>query len=48
SEAGHYTTFLNYAKKYAEGMDVDKRWKEFLEFEGEIIQNFGTKETIHG
>jgi len=25
SEAGHYTTFLGFAKKYGEGIDVDKR-----------------------
>lgn len=48
SEAGHYTIFLNFAKKLGEGIDVDKRWKEFLEFEGELIQKFGNKETIHG
>lgn len=48
SEAGHYTTFLNFARKYSEKVDVEKRWKEWLEFEGELISNFGTKETIHG
>lgn len=48
SEAGHYTTFLNFARKYSEKVDVEKRWKEWLEFEGELISNFGKKETIHG
>jgi len=48
SEAGHYTTFLNFARKYSVDVDVDKRWKEWLEFEGELIQSFGTKEAIHG
>lgn len=48
SEAGHYTTFLKFAKKYTERADVDKRWKEWLEFEGELIQNYGKKETVHG
>jgi tRNA-(ms[2]io[6]A)-hydroxylase len=28
--------------------DVDKRWKEFLEYEAEVIANYGKKETIHG
>jgi len=48
SEAGHYTTFLNFARKYSTDVDVDKRWKEWLEFEGELIQSFGTREAIHG
>lgn len=48
SEAGHYTLFLNFARKYAEGEDVEKRWQEFLNYEGEIMKSFGVKETMHG
>ncbi len=48
SEATHYTMFLKFAKKYANGEDVDKRWKEFLDFEAGVIANYGKKETIHG
>jgi tRNA-(ms[2]io[6]A)-hydroxylase len=48
SEAGHYTTFLGFARKYGEGLDVDKQWKELIEIEGEIIQRYGKSETIHG
>jgi tRNA-(ms[2]io[6]A)-hydroxylase len=48
SEANHYTTFLNFARKYSIDVDVDKRWKEWLEFEGELIQSFGNKQAIHG
>ena len=48
SEANHYTTFLNFARKYTIDVDVDKRWKEWLEFEGQLIQSYGTKEFIHG
>lgn len=48
SEAGHYTTFIGYARKYAEGIDIDKRWKEWLAYEASIIENYGKKETIHG
>ena len=48
SEAGHYTTFLGFAKKYGEGIDVDKRWKEWLEYEAGVIQNYGKEESIHG
>jgi tRNA-(ms[2]io[6]A)-hydroxylase len=48
SEATHYTTFFRLAKKYANGIDVDKRWKEFLDYEAQVIQNYGKGETIHG
>jgi tRNA-(ms[2]io[6]A)-hydroxylase len=48
SEATHYTTFIGYARKYAEGEDVDKRWEEFLEYEATVIAKYGKKETIHG
>lgn len=48
SEANHYTTFLNFARKYTIDVDVDNRWKHWLAFEGELIQSFGTKEAIHG
>ena len=48
SEAGHYTTFLTFAKQYTEKTDVDKRWKEWIEFEGSIIGNYGKNETVHG
>ena len=47
SEAGHYTTFLGFARKYGEG-DVNKRWQEWLEYEGSIIVNYGKEESIHG
>jgi len=48
SEAGHYTMFINLARKYAGNIDVEKRWKEFLEYEAKVIQNYGKSETIHG
>lgn len=48
SEANHYTTFIGFAKQYADGIDVEKRWQEFLDYEGEIIKQFGVKETMHG
>jgi len=48
SEAAHYTTFINLARKYCEHIDVEKRWKEWLEHEAKIIANFGKKETVHG
>ena len=48
SEAGHYTMFIRLAKKHAVSVDVDKRWKDFLAYEAQVIQNYGKKETIHG
>jgi len=48
SEATHYTTFLNFARKYTVDVDVDKRWKEWLEFEGNLIKSYGNREAIHG
>jgi len=48
SEAGHYTTFLNFARKYGKKERVDLRWKEWIAFENDLIQNYGKKETVHG
>ncbi len=48
SEAGHYTTFIGFARKYGKDIDVDKQWEDLLQFEGELIQNYGKSETIHG
>ncbi|WP_413999395.1 tRNA-(ms[2]io[6]A)-hydroxylase [Flavobacterium sp. W1B] len=48
SEAGHYTTFLTFARKYADNVDVDKRWKQWIEYETSIISNYGKNETVHG
>lgn len=48
SEAGHYTMFIGFAREYGKGIDVDKRWKEWLEYEASIISSYGKSETIHG
>ncbi len=48
SEATHYTLFIKLAKQYGNGIDVDKRWQEFLDFEASVIAKYGNKETIHG
>jgi len=48
SEANHYTTFLNFARRYTVDVDVETRWKEWLAFEGELIKSYGTTEHIHG
>ncbi|QZK90247.1 tRNA-(ms[2]io[6]A)-hydroxylase [Flavobacterium sp. CHNK8] len=48
SEAQHYTTFITYARKYGEGIDVEKRWREWLAYEESVIAKYGNSETIHG
>jgi tRNA-(ms[2]io[6]A)-hydroxylase len=48
SEANHYTMFINFARKYAVEENVEERWQQWLDYEGEIIKGFGLKETIHG
>ncbi|MFN8350602.1 MAG: tRNA-(ms[2]io[6]A)-hydroxylase [Flavobacteriales bacterium] len=48
SEAGHYTTFITYARKFGGDVDVDARWQEFLSFEAELIASYGRKPTMHG
>lgn len=49
SEATHYTMFLKFARKYGQGiMNVEKIWKEFLDYEATIMANYSKKELIHG
>lgn len=48
SEAGHYTLFLNFARKYGDRKIVDEKWQNLLTFEAEIIKNLGSNETMHG
>jgi tRNA-(ms[2]io[6]A)-hydroxylase len=48
SEANHYTLFIGFARKYAEGEDVDKRWQEFLDYEASIMLKYSNSETMHG
>jgi tRNA-(ms[2]io[6]A)-hydroxylase len=48
SEAGHYTTFITFARKYGQDIDVDQRWRDLVEFEGELIKSYGKSERIHG
>jgi tRNA-(ms[2]io[6]A)-hydroxylase len=48
SEAEHYATFIGFARKYGTGVDVEKRWQEFLDFEATLMEKYGKKETMHG
>ncbi|WP_200976195.1 tRNA-(ms[2]io[6]A)-hydroxylase [Echinicola sp. 20G] len=38
SEAGHYVNFLELARKYQDPEKVNKRWQEWLTFEGEVLK----------
>jgi tRNA 2-(methylsulfanyl)-N6-isopentenyladenosine37 hydroxylase len=49
SEATHYTLFIGFARKYgADTEDIDQRWQQWLDYEADILKNYGKKETIHG
>ncbi len=48
SEARHYTMFIKLARKLCPNVDIDQRWKEFLAYEAEVIENYGKTERIHG
>lgn len=37
SEAGHYTMFIELARKYNNEAKVNQRWKEFLDYEAEVL-----------
>ncbi|UZD24065.1 tRNA-(ms[2]io[6]A)-hydroxylase [Algoriphagus halophytocola] len=43
SEAGHYVTFIELAKKYFDPVKVNERWQEWLEFEAKVISNLGVR-----
>lgn len=48
SEAGHYTTFLKFARKYQDKDIVDKKWNDLLAFEAELMRERGNVAKIHG
>ena len=48
SEAGHYTTFIGFARQLGDVEKVNARWEEWLDYEAEIIKSYGKKESIHG
>ncbi|HSF90161.1 MAG TPA: tRNA-(ms[2]io[6]A)-hydroxylase [Saprospiraceae bacterium] len=37
SEAGHYRLFIELANRYADTVQVKKRWQEYLDYEAEIM-----------
>ena len=48
SEAGHYATFIKFARQLGDPEKVNQRWEEGLDYEAEIIKSYGKKESIHG
>ncbi|MET6991086.1 tRNA-(ms[2]io[6]A)-hydroxylase [Sediminicola arcticus] len=48
SEAGHYTMFLTFARQYGDREEVDQKWQDLLMYEAQLMNNLGTKESIHG
>jgi len=48
SEANHYTTFIGFARQIGDPEKVNQRWEEWLEYEAQVIQSYGNRETIHG
>jgi tRNA 2-(methylsulfanyl)-N6-isopentenyladenosine37 hydroxylase len=43
SEAGHYVTFIELARKYQDPEKVNSRWQEWLVFEAEVLQEIGLR-----
>ena len=48
SEAGHYTMFLKFARKYGDRTEVDQKWQALLEYEAEIMKDLSKSEKVHG
>ncbi len=48
SEARHYRTFLEYARKFGGKKRIDEIWQNLLIYEGELIRNLGQKPLVHG
>jgi tRNA-(ms[2]io[6]A)-hydroxylase len=48
SEAGHYTLFIELAETYIDKEKVRRRWREWLEYEAEVIKNLEVRgDRIH-
>src|SRR5439155_25180093 len=43
SEAGHYTLFIELAEEYFDKGIVRERWKEWLNYEGNVIQKISVR-----
>lgn len=48
SEAGHYTLFIELAETYIDKEKVRRRWKEWFDYEADIIKNLAVRgDRIH-
>jgi len=48
SEAGHYRNFLSLAKEFMDEAEVERRWREILSEEAEIVKNLAVRgDRIH-
>jgi tRNA-(ms[2]io[6]A)-hydroxylase len=48
SEAGHYTLFINLAEHYLPKIMVRKRWKEWIDYETQLMQSMEVRgDSIH-
>ena len=48
SEAGHYTLFIELAETYIDREEVRRRWKEWLDYESEVIRSLDIRgDRIH-
>jgi tRNA-(ms[2]io[6]A)-hydroxylase len=43
SEAGHFVTFIELAKKYQDPEKVTARWEEWLEYEAHVLKNMAVR-----
>jgi len=48
SEAGHYSLFLGFARKFMDRETVDKLWDEFLNYEADYMKQQGKLPLVHG
>jgi tRNA 2-(methylsulfanyl)-N6-isopentenyladenosine37 hydroxylase len=44
SEAGHYVNFIELARHYQDEAKVDARWKQWLDYEAEVIRNLEVRD----
>jgi len=48
SEAGHYTMFLKFARKYDDVEKVNNKWQALLAYEAQVMQDLGKHHSVHG
>ena len=48
SEAGHYTMFLKFARKYDDVKKVNNKWQALLAYEAQVMQDLGKHHSVHG